>query len=503
MMATLKQVAVVASITRSSTVLCKCTEMKASPTAVALSFQAMESIQRRRRNQTAPSSRRSFFSSQIIFSSRSRDRHDNNKGTHPADPRIQVRPSNEKGDAAFESKFALPDKEKEQALGQLQTAVQDFYKNGQYTKALSTAETLLEDTTNHFGTNHPATASAHNNVGLMHKLLGHFDDSRKHYTDALKIYQGTVGKDHASYASSLHNLANLNRSQIHLDSGLRATDRLTLMEQAVEYLEQAYQIRLQERGPEHPHTVATRSSWGATLAAQILHHYKVLATSTTSNTKQRQYVSVLPDQEVTEQGWQASEEHLRQALDTAIQNPRGPSIMQERKKRKIRNKATVRGTNTTQAGSVSSCSSSSSGGAAAGVSKLQTLSAASAAQNLAIFLKARATTADTTTRSTMTTLGGNDASSTTVKQQEWFQEARQLYEQALQVRMRLQPADHPDLYVAKHNLAELLHAMGDEEAANALRQEIVDTYDPPSDESNNNNNKADGIDNASDEKPSG
>jgi Tfp pilus assembly protein FimV len=33
------------------------------------------------------------------------------------------------------------------------------------------------------------------------------------------------------------------------------------------------------------------------------------------------------------------------------------------------------------------------------------------------------------------------------------------------------------LYATKHSLAELLEATGDSEAANALRQEIIDTYD--------------------------
>jgi hypothetical protein len=30
-----------------------------------------------------------------------------------------------------------------------------------------------------------------------------------------------------------------------------------------------------------------------------------------------------------------------------------------------------------------------------------------------------------------------------------------------------------------YSMAELLQAKGDEEAANAIRQEILDTYDPP------------------------
>jgi hypothetical protein len=57
-----------------------------------------------------------------------------------------------------------------------------------------------------------------------------------------------------------------------------------------------------------------------------------------------------------------------------------------------------------------------------------------------------------------------------------------LYNQVQKVRSQLLPPQHPDLYATKYSLAELLGAIGDEEAANQLRQEIIDTYDPPSQE---------------------
>jgi len=341
------------------------------------------------------------------------------------DPRIQARPP---GEAEIESKFPLPDKDKELELGRMQNLVTDYYKAGDYTKALQASENLLQDTETHFGREHPATASAYNNGGLMHKLLGNFDQARKQYQQALSIYKAVVGTDHASYASALHNLGNLNRSQIHFDDSLKATDRLTLLEEALDYLEQAFTIRQAEMGHDHPHTIASRSSWGSALAAQILHYYKQTST--------RQYVSLKPDQ-VTQVGWDAAEEHLRQALQTAVQNPRGPSIAAKAKRGKPKkNKLN---------------------------DKMETLSAASAAQNLAVFLKARATTESP-------------------YNQEWLNESHTLYQDVLRVRSQLLNQDHPDLYATKHSLAELLEAMGDKETANAVRQEIVDTYDPPTED---------------------
>lgn len=332
------------------------------------------------------------------------------------------------------SKFALPDKEKEQELSRIQVQVQDRYRSGDYRRALTASEELLQETERHFGRDHPATASAYNNVGLIHKQLGDFDASRDNYRSALQIYKKTVGTDHASYASILHNLGNLNRSQIHFDSSLKATDRLTLIEQAAEYLEQAFKIRVEEMGPDHPHTVASKSSWGSTIATQILHHHKA---SSSANTGKKSYISLLSS-EVTQQAWDAAETHLREALQTAVDKPRGPSL--QKKKGKKAKKTKSKG---------------------AEENSIQTLSAASAAQNLAVFLKTRATTE-------------------TPHNDDWLAESKRLYEETMSVRTKLLPKGHPDVYATKFSLAELLETMGDEEAANVVRQEIIDTYDPPS-----------------------
>jgi tetratricopeptide (TPR) repeat protein len=327
--------------------------------------------------------------------------------------------------------------------------IQERYREGDYRRALQKSQELQKESEDHFGRDHPATASAYNNVGLMHKQLGDFDASRNSYRTALKIYKATVGVDHASYASILHNLGNLNRSQIHFDTSLRATDRLSLVEQAVDYLEQAWKIRLDELGSNHPHTVASRSSWGSTMATRILHHHKA-ASSANSTSGQSSYISLLSN-EVTQDAWEAAEDHLREALKTSIENPRGPSLPKKKTKKKSKaSKSPVPETHTTQ----------------------QTLSAASASQNLAVFLKARATTET----------HYNDA---------WLEEAKRLYEETLRVRTQLLPKGHPDLYATKFSLGELLETMGDEEAANAVRQEIIDTYDPPAeDESTGIENKA-------------
>ena len=395
----------------------------------------------------------------------------------------------------------MPDKDTELKLADLQATITEEYKRGDFTRALTSSQDLLKQTQQHFGYNidHPATASAMNNVGLMQKLLGNFTEARQHYVAAMRIYASVCGRDHASYAMTLHNLGNLNKTQVHFDASLKATERLSLVEAAMDYLEEAYAIRIAELGAEHPHTVATRSAIGSTLAAQVLYQHKLVEDTTTntnsvnsnssSNTStststRKQYVALNP-QGITQQQWRAAEEHLRASLKTAIDNPRGKQIQNNQSRKSSSNK---KGKKKGKKQYVKQAQHSDSGsGSASSNIIITTLSAAAAAQNLAVFLKSLAMTID----------------EDSPHRKQHMYEAKDLYEKVQQVRTQLLPNDHPDLYATKYSLAELLDVFattsssggGDDndndgnneeqerqrhqEAANALRQEIIDTYDPP------------------------
>lgn len=341
------------------------------------------------------------------------------------------------GSNQSKERFKMPDKDTELKLASIQSQINEHYKQGDFTKSLEISQDLLKQTESHFGKDHPATASAYNNIGLMQKLLGDFIEARKHYNQAMRIYGKVVGRDHASYAMTLHNLGALSKSQVHFDTSLKATERLSLVETALEHFEEAWTIRKAELGKEHPYTVATRSSYGSTLAAQVLYQHKYVE----RGTQQRQYVALNP-KSVTDQGWKAAEEHLRQAMKTAIDNPRGRNISSKNKE--PTNKTKKRKGRKQQ-------------------QQIETLSAAAAAQNLAIFLKSRSMTESPYNKVLM-------------------KEAKTLYNQVEKVRKQLLPPQHPDLYATKYSMAELLDAIGDEEAANKVRQEIIDTYDPPPEE---------------------
>ena len=389
--------------------------------------------------------------------------------------------NNNKSEDDDVGKFAMPDMDAELKLAKIQTSISQYYQQGDYVKALQLSTELFQQTQKHFGgigsgrpqQDHPAVASALNNIGLMHKHLGDFIESRRHYNAALRIYAKVVGRDHASYAMTLHNLASLNKAQVHFDTSLKATDRLSLVETALEYFEEALAIRRAELGPDHPLTIATQSSLGTTLADQVLHQHRQVEMTKNGQSQQqpKKYMASLHPESVTRQGWDAAEYHLRQALQMAIDKPRGKSIGQGKNNNKKSNvKKAKKKTSThaspplvTAAASPRNEEKSSTSSVDEGVSGsgMHTLSAASAAQNLAIFLKSRAMTHDP-------------------YNMEQMEEARLIYQQVLNVRSQLlpNPHQHPDVVATKFSLAELLHVLGDEEAANAIRQEILDDYDP-------------------------
>jgi tetratricopeptide (TPR) repeat protein len=324
-----------------------------------------------------------------------------------------------------ETMIHVPDVAKEKELSQMQQQVQHHHQYGEYQQALEMSVVVLNETQNHFGKDHPATASSYNNVGLMHKLLGNYKEARTHYHQALRSYGLILGKDHASYAAALHNLGTLQSTQVTMDEELTAMERLTLTEEAVEYLEEAWHIRKVELGEEHAHTVASRSALGSTIASQLV-------AQQAQQVKKKEPFPPPSFSKLTRKRWEVAEQHLRESLQTATANPRGAQIV------------------------VLDNNDDDTKQQAAAFRNITTLSAAAAAQSLAVILK---------TRAILQTPMDQDA----------LEEAKQLYEQALKVRVELLYEAHPDAVATKFSLAELV-AIHNEEKANAMRQEIMDSY---------------------------
>jgi tetratricopeptide (TPR) repeat protein len=472
----------------------------------------------------------------------------------------------------------IPSKSSDQIIEEqilsLQSELRTHHRSANYTTALETASQLLDMSQSHFGKLHPATASAYNNVGLMNKCLGHYIDAKQAYEEALRIYGEVCGKDHGSYAAALSNLGMLERGRVlEVDSEeedgdtessaseveedynqpvtpaktkLSTLDRLQLNEVAIEYFDEAYRIRLAELGPTHPHTVASRSQLGSAMAYSVIMERRNKLSSAAGkggliekelrNMKHQLAVeneeelkrhiplavaraaskSMETSSQLSRRRWDAAQEHLRGALETAVTDPRGESVrplqylpgkggaingndvanglfVKDRSLPKKDRRKAAKEAKREKRQDVTTSSNIAIEGAAG---KVTTLTGATAAQNLAVFLK---NYSDWLQLSLM----DDDSKSNTEQQPKLqyqkeqqllhlnsnIQEARHLYEAALHVRCQLLPPHHPDVVATKFSLAELLdaskeHALEglksgseeDRERANALREEILSAY---------------------------
>mmetsp|Transcript_13580 Transcript_13580/g.16489 ORF Transcript_13580/g.16489 Transcript_13580/m.16489 type:complete len:530 (-) Transcript_13580:35-1624(-) len=380
--------------------------------------------------------------------------------------------------------------EAEEDIYNLISQSQQHYKHANYTEALAVSQEFLSASQDVFGTKHPVVASAYNNIGLMHKMLGEYDLSRENYHEALELYQEIVGKDHASYAATLNNLGVLDRAQCIMDDSLSILDRMTVNDRSVEYFEESLKIREVELGKEHVHTVTTRSNLGAAIASQVvqselmrqrrlqkLEEDKKASTSESAiNQKSKDETKTIANNisKYTKQKWDVAEKHLRDAAKTAIDNPRGEIVQvpsTKLKSSKLLNNKPKKNKKQTKVEDNDDIIDEYLG---IGDASIKTLSAAAAAQNLAVFLK---------TRADLITM--NNQSSSDIGAEEWssldggdmYAEAKNLYIGALRVRSKLRGNQHPDTVATKFSLAELIDTLGDEDGANKLRQELLDIYE--------------------------
>jgi tetratricopeptide (TPR) repeat protein len=98
----------------------------------------------------------------------------------------------------------------DQDLAWLFIGLSNFYENqGAYTESLPWCERCLEKTQSRFGKMHPTIADSINNLGYLHHLQDHFEESEKFYLQALEIRIKLFGNNHTEVAQSLNNLASI------------------------------------------------------------------------------------------------------------------------------------------------------------------------------------------------------------------------------------------------------------------------------------------------------
>jgi len=84
-----------------------------------------------------------------------------------------------------------------------------YYRQGRVEQAAAMMRQNLELRQDLLGPDHPAVATAHNNLGDMLRALGDPAAAEAQFRTALKIRQTTLGPDHARTLTTRHNLATL------------------------------------------------------------------------------------------------------------------------------------------------------------------------------------------------------------------------------------------------------------------------------------------------------
>mmetsp|Transcript_64375 Transcript_64375/g.75490 ORF Transcript_64375/g.75490 Transcript_64375/m.75490 type:complete len:463 (-) Transcript_64375:96-1484(-) len=373
-----------------------------------------------------------------------------------------------------------PEQQIESLIMQIQFSIRDLHHAGQFTEALEATVVLIEKCESHFGVNHPVTASSYNNAAVMHKNLGDYDLSRECYRKALDVYGVIVGKDHANYAMALNNLGNLDRAQsssleLNAEDGQGASDanmtiwnnKIQLLQSAVEHLTEALSIRMNELGDDHPHTVLSMTNLGGAISSQA----QMELDSGDAISKRLDPLAG--------KRWGVAEQHLRTALRIALLNQEKAKTSKLVRDMEVNSREEV---NVPQMPPPApKITEEDVKYVHVDNLKIESLTSASSAQNLAVFLKCRA--------DVLKQMPENERVDTLMDVDDYYNEAEYLYRGALKLREEELGEHHPDTVASKFSLAELMISIGNEEEGERLRKEIVDSFGEEEDEEEEGSNK--------------
>jgi len=331
--------------------------------------------------------------------------------------------------------------ETEKYLADLNLDVQAKYKEGNYSEALELAKFAQSEMLDYFGKDHPVVASAWNNVAVMSKRLGHFNDAVEAYLQAVSTYRSAAGERHPQYVTTLSNLglcfqaAALQTSEGKKQMGL---ERIPFLERAVETLQEVVDLRAKSE--------VSYSDSGGTVA--------------TVNKQSRMHLTL-------------AQHYLAETRGNG-----GLTRAESRKKKEQAEGAAGDGLATPAVGGEED---KREGSAAA-------LAALAATEDYANALEEKI--GPDKAHSELATALNNQGF--LLKSLGRFALAKVPYGTAVAMREELFGSAHPDAVAAKHNLAECLLADGDTNGASALQQEILDALGVIADDDDSDDPTGDG-----------
>ena len=107
------------------------------------------------------------------------------------------------------------------------------------------------------GINHGAVADTYQNMGHLHGQLQQFDQAADCYRKALEIYKQVDGEQHASVAGAYHNLGMAIQYKAQAAGNKDQQALGQFIEQTLEAMQKALQIRHTALGPTHVDTAAS------------------------------------------------------------------------------------------------------------------------------------------------------------------------------------------------------------------------------------------------------
>ena len=286
------------------------------------------------------------------------------------------------------------------------------------------------------GADHPVVASCLNDLAVILKAQGEFAQAIEAYTDALGVYAATVGEEHPSFATAQHNLGLAYRALAESggaigsgegsgQGGPSSLERQILLDRAAEQVEAALRARRAEHGTRHRDIATSLGALAGVYRAMGLNRHGTAENAVRAEAAEALAAAQQAKAAKQAKAKKAKRRQLPNVSATPLANAEG--LLAEAL-------AMHRELDVAKAGA----------GAAQPAPSAWT---ATALNNLAFHHK---------------TVGA-------------FEAAQPLYLDALAARTTSLGDEHPDTISTKHNLAELLMASGEPEAAAVLQAEILTT----------------------------
>ena len=80
----------------------------------------------------------------------------------------------------------------------MRKSVSECISVGKYEEAMQTCLQLIDKVRKYYGTIHPASFSALNNLALIFKIIGNYEEAKEIYERVVQGYTKIFGKEHNS-----------------------------------------------------------------------------------------------------------------------------------------------------------------------------------------------------------------------------------------------------------------------------------------------------------------